>query len=79
MTAEPQILFPISILVSRRCDLDKSVSDTTYLKTNWIFPASLKSQMWSEQVQTLTCTNTNPHTPRTHTDTPRLSLAKPLL
>lgn len=30
-------------------------------------------------MQTVTCTNTNPHTPRTHTDTPRLLLAKPLL
>lgn len=42
------------------------------------FP-SQSQQMWGGQVQTVTCTNTDPRTPRIHTNTSRISLAKPLL
>lgn len=34
MTVESQILFPISILVPRCCDLGKSVSDANDMKIN---------------------------------------------
>jgi len=78
MTVESQILFPISILVPRCCDLGKSASDTKLHENKSDFP-NHSQQTRDGQVQTLTSANTNPCPPGIHTSVSRVSLAKPLL